>query len=117
MGGGRLRCLTSSGDLESWSIGSRHEIHHDQTFRRLGNGKVVGKVLPTCVLEPRHPWERRPAAMPRFSRAGGGASANPQHPGRGLSTRAPVGRHPHAAVKSWHVGKGLPTYILEPGHP
>ncbi len=44
MGGGRLRCLTSFGDLEDWPIGSRHEIHHDQTFRCLGNGKVVGKV-------------------------------------------------------------------------
>ena len=44
MGGGKLRCLTSFGDLESWPIGSRHEIHHDQTMRRLGNGKVVGKV-------------------------------------------------------------------------
>ena len=45
MGGGKLRCLTSFGDLESWPIDSRHEIHHDQTFRRLGNGKVVGKVV------------------------------------------------------------------------
>ncbi len=36
MGGGKLRCLTSFGDLESCTI---------QTLRRLGNGKVVGKVL------------------------------------------------------------------------
>lgn len=41
---GSLKCLTSFGDLGSWQIGSRHEIHHDQTMRRLGNGKVVGKV-------------------------------------------------------------------------
>ncbi|MDE3097320.1 MAG: hypothetical protein KGK07_15135 [Chloroflexota bacterium] len=44
VGGGRLRCLTSFGDLDDWAIDSRHEIHHDQTLRRLGNGKVVGKV-------------------------------------------------------------------------
>lgn len=42
--GGRLCCLTSFGDLEYWPIDSRHEIHHDQTLRRLGNGRVVGKV-------------------------------------------------------------------------
>lgn len=44
MGGGKLRCLTSFGDLDHWPVDSRHEIHHDQTRRRLGNGRVVGKV-------------------------------------------------------------------------
>lgn len=40
-----LRALTSFGSLgASWSVGTVHEIHHDQTLRRLGWFKVVGVV-------------------------------------------------------------------------
>jgi hypothetical protein len=43
---GGLRCVTGFGDTCSsysgWPVGSRHEIRHDQSGRRLGYWRVIG---------------------------------------------------------------------------
>jgi hypothetical protein len=39
---GAVRVLTSFGRLRGWTLGSEHEIRHDQTFRPLGRWVVTG---------------------------------------------------------------------------
>jgi hypothetical protein len=39
---GAFRVLTTFGE-SGWPIGETHEIHHDQTMRRLGRFRVVGR--------------------------------------------------------------------------
>jgi hypothetical protein len=44
--GSKFRVWTSFGDLgEKWNIGTFHDAKHDQTFRRLGYFKVIGKAV------------------------------------------------------------------------
>lgn len=36
------RVLTSSGPLVGWTLGSEHDLYHDQTGAQMGRYKVVG---------------------------------------------------------------------------